>query len=263
MNSLSFLPSERQCHQQLFKLTYGSSSCPVCGHRLLYRSNYAWCRKCRKKHSIKSATWLKHSNLSFQKIWLLVWCWQHQETIGGTCRVVGISYPTVHRWIRRFRDILPSSRLKLSGIVEVDESFFGKQKYGSQTIVAGAIERDTRRIRLQIIPDRAQDSLELFLANNILTGSLILTDAHSGYSDLEFYGFAHEICNHSQGHFGPTNMIENLWSVIKRSLMRLYGRLTLKDLNNILKEWERRQNNPELFYAVDNYLRATCSGLVE
>lgn len=125
MNSLTFLPSERQCHKHLFKFTYGSCNCPKCNHRLLYRSSYAWCSNCRIKHSIKSVTWLRYSNLSFQKLWLLVWCWQHQETIGGICKIVGISYPTAHRWITRFRDILPKNRLQLSGIIEVDESFFG------------------------------------------------------------------------------------------------------------------------------------------
>lgn len=129
MNSLANLPTERQCHKQLFKLTYGSCKCPICEHKLLYRSNYAWCSHCRVKHSIKAATWLKHCNLSFQKIWLLIWCWQHHETVGGICRIVSISYPTAHRWLIRFRQILPDSSLKLSGIVEVDESFFGKQRY--------------------------------------------------------------------------------------------------------------------------------------
>ncbi len=118
---------------------------------------------------------------------------------------------------------MPSSSLKLSGIVEVDESFFGKQRFGSQAIVVGAIERDTRRVRLQVIPDRAQDTLELFLSNTVRRGSHITTDAHAGYS-----------------------------------LRRLYGRLTLADLPDILKEWEQRQNNSEMFYTVDSYLRATA-----
>ena len=53
-------------------------------------------------------------------------------------------------------------------------------------------------------------------------------------------------------------MIENFWGVLKRSLRRMYGRLTLADLPDILKEWEQRQNNPEMFYTVDSYLRATA-----
>ena len=258
MNSLANLPTERQCHKQIFKAIYGVSGCPACAHRPLYRSNYAWCRVCRKKWSVKAACWLKQSNLSFRSIWLLIWCWQQQKSVGTTVDITGRSYPTVRRWFRRFREHMPSSSLKLSGIVEVDESFFGKQRFGSQAIVVGAIERDTRRVRLQVIPDRAQGTLELFLSNTVRRGSHITTDAHAGYSDLEFYGYTHERCNHSFGHFGPTNMIENFWGVLKRSLRRLYGRLTLADLPDILKEWEQRQNNPEMFYTVDSYLRATA-----
>lgn len=260
MNSLATLPSERQCHIQLFKLMYGSSRCPSCTERLSFRRAYAWCRLCRTKHSVRAATWFRGSNLPLQKLWLLIWCWQKQKATGTAVDIAGVSYPTVRRWFRRFRALVPESMLQLSGIVEVDESFFGKQKFGKQTIVVGAIERDTRRIRLQIIPDRAQDTLELFLTNTVARSAHLTTDAHSGYHDLEFYGYSHERCNHSNGHFGPTNMIENFWGVLKRSLRRLYGKLTLIDLQNILKEWEQRQNQPELFYTVDSYLRATlCS----
>ena len=123
--------------------------------------------------------------------------------------------------------------------------------------MVGAIERDTRRVRLQIVPDRAQDSLELFLTKTVARSAHITTDAHTGYHDLEFYGYSHERCNHSNGHFGPTNMIENFWGVLKRSLRRLYGKLTLVDLRNILREWEQRQNQPDLFYNPYNYLKAT------
>lgn len=258
MNSLTNLPSERQCHKQIFNAVYSSTGCPSCTGRLLFRAAYAWCRVCRKKHSVKSVCWLRGSNLSFRQLWLLIWCWQQQKSTGTTVDVAGCSYPTVRRWLRRFRQHLPESTLELSGIVEVDESFFGKQKFGAQTIVVGAIERDTRRVRLQIVPDRAQDTLEPFLTRCVSRTAHLTTDAHSGYNDLEFYCYSHERCNHSHGHFGPTNMIENFWGVIKRSLRRLYGKLTLPDLPNILKEREQRQNQPELFYNVASYLRV-CS----
>ena len=264
MNSLTTLPSERQCHIQIFTSLYGVSCCPQCASRLLFRRRYAWCRVCRKKHSAKAHSWLRQSNLSYRQVWLLIWCWQQQKSTGTTVDITGLSYPTLRRWFRRFREYLPASHLELSGIVEVDESFFGKQKYGNQTIVVGAIERDTRRVRLRIVKDRAQDTLELFLTQTVSRSSHLTTDAHAGYHDLEFYGYSHERCNHSNGHFGPTNMIENFWGVLKRSLRRLYGKLTLPDLRNILKEWEQRQNRPELFYNVTNYLRATlCSGCVQ
>ena len=103
----------------------------------------------------------------------------------------------------------------------------------------------------------------MFLQTTVQRGSHITSDAFSGYHDLEFYGYSHERCNHSNGHFGPTNMIENFWGVLKRSLRRLYGKLTLPDLKNILKEREQRQDQPELFYDGSSYLRAGCSGFVQ
>jgi transposase-like protein len=255
MNSLTTLPRERQCHTLLFKLAYGSTVCPVCRSKLLFRRRYAWCASCRRKHSAKAATWLRQSNLTFQQLWLLIWCWQQKQTPGSACAIAGVSYPTVRRWFERFRRRLPVSNMQLSGVVEVDEAFFGKQRYGRQTMVVGAIERDTRRLRLQVIPDREQDTLELFLTTCVTRQSLILTDAHAGYSDLEFYGYAHERCNHSLGHFGPTNQIENTWGVMKQALRRAYGKLTVAGLPDILREWEQRHNQPDLFYNPKSYLQ--------
>lgn len=69
--------------------------------------------------------------------------------------------------IARFRQHLPSDGGELlSGVVAVDEAWFGKQRHskrGKQTIVMGGIEVDTRRLKLQVIPDTEQDSIELFL----------------------------------------------------------------------------------------------------
>jgi hypothetical protein len=131
--------------------------------------------------------------------------------------------------------------------------------------VVGTIERDTRRIRLEIVKDRERDTLEDFVLRTVEGGSQINTDLWRGYSELGLIGYAHEPYNHSLGHFSGTNMIENLWSVIKRHLRSLYyGRLTLIDLPLILNEWQIRQNQPALMYNVSNYLRATaCSGLVQ
>lgn len=59
--------------------------------------------------------------------------------------------------------------------------------------------------------------------------------------------------------------IENLWSVIKRALRYIYRDLTfnLNDLGLILREYENRYNNPDLFYSVDSYLKArACYGFV-
>jgi hypothetical protein len=262
MDSLASLPSERQCHKQLYKIVRGKFACPYCDGKILLRDRYVWCGKCRKKYSVRSETWFRGSKLSFQKIWLLIWCWQKKKSIGATKDISGVTYPTIRKWFRQLRRTLPKIYgQKLSGFVEVDESFFGKRKYGRQTIVIGAIERGSRKLRLKIIKDRGRRTLERFTVAHVALGSDVRTDYHEGYNELFLYGYRHERCNHSIGHFGSTNTIENMWGVIKRHLRSLYCNLSITDLKYILIEWENRQNNPALFYNVVSYLRASaCSG---
>jgi len=265
MNSIASLPGNWQCHKQLFKIVWGVDHCPDCGGKLLFRPNYEWCKQCRLKTSVKGETWLRYSNLPYRKLWLLIWCWQQKQTIGSTRQLCGVSYPTIRKWFKRFRTVLPKDRTVLSGLVEADESAFGKQKFGNQIWVVGAIERDTRQIKLRIIPSRDRDSLEQFILDNVEPGSHINTDAWGAYNELSLLGYTHDWCNHSIGHFGETNLIENLWSVIKRHLRSMYNsKLTLTDLPLILNEWQIRQNKPKLMYNVSNYLNATvCSGLLQ
>ena len=257
MTSLTNVPAERRCKQLVHRLLTHQTSCTTCNGTLSWRREYGWCRSCRTKVRPKAGTWFRGSKLKYRQIFLLLWCWQQRQSPGTARLVVGVSYTTVNRWYWRFRQHVPETAPELSGVVEVDESFFGRQKYGGQKLVAGAIERDTRRVRLQLIPDRAQDTLELFLTATIARSSFILTDAHAGYSDLAYYGYAHERCNHSNGHFGPTNQIENFWGVLKRHLKKLYGCVPTRQLRLILREWMARQNSPGLFASPTAYLAAT------
>lgn len=267
MPSLTNIPGEARCKQLVHQLLTHKSKCANCDGKIVWRRyrEYGWCKACRIKVRPKAATWFRGSKLSYRQTFVLLWCWQQRQSPRTACLVTGVSYTTVGRWYNRFRLLLPGAADSLlSGIVEVDESFFGRQRYGHQTMVVGAIERDTRRLRLQVIEDRAQDTLELFLTTHVDRSSLILTDAHAGYHDLEFYGYTHERCNHSNGHFGPTNQIENMWGVMKRHLKKLYGCIPTKDLELTLREWMARQNQPSWFTSPQAYLKATlCSGLVD
>jgi len=48
------------------------------------------------------------------------------------------------------------------------------------------------RLRLQVVPDRSQASLEAFTAENITKGSTVRTDGYYGYNRLTRYGYWHE-----------------------------------------------------------------------
>lgn len=263
MNSIADLPNEYHCHRKFYKLIWGECTCSKCGSKkLLLRNNYEFCSSCRYKSSVKAETIFRNSKLTFRQIFILIYCWQKKCSIGEITRLLKMSYPTVSLWLRRLRMALKPSNEVLSGKVEVDGSYFGRRKFGSQRLVIGAINPMTNRIRLKVIPYRSRKCAEDFITKAIKEKSLVVTDGYKGYNELPLLGYKWQACDHSTGFFGPTNHIEALWSSIKRALRYIYRDLTfnLKDLNLILREWENRHNHPELFYNVDNYLKSCgCS----
>ena len=263
MTSLADIPGEARCKQLVYRLltkqTTNKVVCTACGGRISWRQEYGWCRLCRRKIRPKATTWFRGSKLTYRQIFLLLYCWQKRQSPGAARLATGLSYTTIRRWYWRFRAIAPKDNqdAMLSGVVEVDEAWFGKKRFGNQTIVVGAIERDTKRLKLQIIPDTEQDSLEGFLETHVTRGSLVVTDCASGYNDIEWLGYSHESWNHSKGRYAGTNHIEQIWSAMKRYLRKLYGCIPTKKLQLILNEWMARHNRQSLFASPYNFLEAT------
>jgi len=256
MFSIKHLGYEKKCQKLIAQTVFGRKlSCPCCRNHLLMREKYYWCGVCRKKIRLRSYIRFPRSKLKYGDILILILAWQKNVHPGAVKHLRGISYTTINRWYSRFRKLLPRDGLLLNGEVEVDEAYFGRQKYNNQKIVIGGIERQTRRVKLQEIPDREQDSLEIFLTGNIDPESMLHTDCLAGYYDLCWNGYGHQMHNHSQGHFRGTNNIENLWSVTKRRIRRMYGQIRTYKLDEYINEWEARSNFPELFKNPLTYLK--------
>ena len=238
--------------------------CPKCGWPRMkenYNGRYVWCGHCRSKHrySAHERTFLYGCKLQPVQLYQLLWCFLNRTTIETVRAVTKLSYTTIESYTKKFRQSLSqhaADEVKLSGLVKIDESFFGrKRSRQAQTIVVGAIEADTGRIRLAIITDREQETLERFVQDNIEIGSAIVTDYWLGYIGLDSLGYEHYPFNHSKGEFAHTNQIESLWAEIKKSLRRIHGNILTSDLQLILHEYEARHNQPHLFNSPENYLK--------
>jgi hypothetical protein len=247
------------------EIVFGSQLvCPKCSHIEMkenYRRRYLWCKYCRSKHrySASHGAFLYGCKLQPIQLYQLLWCFVNRMTIETARTTTSLSYTSIERWMNRFRQNLPfntKDESKLSGIVKIDESFFGKQRSKqAQVIVVGAIEADTGRIRLQIIPDREQETLEGFILQNVEIGSVIVTDYWLGYIGLDDLGYEHYPFNHSKGEFAHTNQIESLWAEIKKYMRRTQGNVLTGKLDLILNEWMVRRNRPELFEGVEQFLQ--------
>lgn len=263
MSNLPNMAGNLKCWRNLNKLVFGGGvSCPGCGSSLKenYRHGYLWCAACRRKYrpTAHRGSWLYGLKLKPRQFFLLLWAWQNKKSPDTARLLARVSYTTVQRWYGRFRAQLPDAAVILEGIVQVDESYFGRLRSKQpQVIVAGAIAPHSRHVSLRITNTRSQEVLERFVQDAVKPGSLVLTDKWYAYQELSLLGYEHEACNHSQGHFGPTNEIEGLWGILKRHLRKLYGCIPTKQLAAILREWMARQNSPWLFASPENYLRAT------
>ena len=109
----------------------------------------------------------------------------------------------------RLRSVLVRpGRDRLTGTVEVDETYFGgeepglrggRQK-GKKILIGVAVERrgpkGFGRCRMAILADGSADSLHPFVTANVEPGATVVTDGWSGYQGIDTLGYVHE--PHSQ-----------------------------------------------------------------
>jgi transposase-like protein len=132
---------------------------------------------------------------------------KHGASALGLKRVLGLgSYQTAWTWLHKLRRaMVRPGRDRLSGAVEVDETFIGAPEedvHGRETedkaiVVVGAEQRGRAigRIRLRRINDASAEQLEPFIQDSLLPGSLVITDGWRGYAGLEKLGYQHGVRN--------------------------------------------------------------------
>lgn len=259
MLTLLTLPaSEKGCRDAILTTLFPNQvTCPAGHAGQLLRPAYVWCPACRRKWRLKRRLGFAYAKLTYRQLLALVVCWQGRLSPGDIKHTTGLSYTTILRWLERLRARLPQQTDPLGGRLETDESFLGHRAWDNQAIVAGVMDAGGA-VRLSAIADVAQDTIEGFLHRAAAPGSLLAADAHSSHLGLEAVGYGLELCNHSLGHFGPTNRIENVWSCLDRFVIRTRDRFLKQFLPGILREFQARRNYPELFTNPFAYLRATA-----
>lgn len=224
------------------------------------------CASCGKKTSVTAGTVFQdaHSPLTvwFELVWRFASSTQGISAVEAQ-RDLGIgSYRTAWGMCHRLRRVLVwPGRDRLTGRVEADEMYVGGverglrggRQRGKKAVVGIAVE--TRgwgrlgRARLVVLPDVSEASLGAFRADCVEPGSVVVTDAWSGYSRKALAGYTHEKVSHRQAlRYGadPDELLpgpDRVASLVKRWLLATHqGAASGEHLQEYLDEWVFRFN---------------------
>jgi transposase-like protein len=202
---LAQFPDERACWQYLIDIRWANGYiCPQC------KSDQYWltskhkirCSVCKKELSITSGTIFEGTNKPLL-LWFHIMYWVVAQKTGASAYnmkdFMGFgSYETAWTWLHKLRRaMVRTGREKLTGTVEVDESYLGGEEIGTGRTGRGADEKclviiatecvgkKIGRVRFKIIPDASTENLKPFIEDNIEQGSEVITDGWTGYSFLK------------------------------------------------------------------------------
>lgn len=203
-----WFPSEPACEAFLRRLRWPQGfECPSCRRREGWETSRGLirCSQCQRQTSATAGTLFegtrKPLRVWFQAIWYLT-NQKHGVSALGLQRVLGLgSYQTAWTWLHKLRRaMVRPGRELLTGEVEVDEAFLGgegEEIAGRGTdrfliVIAAEIRgRGTGRIRMALLEDASAQSLVPFVERTVVKGSVIRTDAWSGYIPLSRHGYDH------------------------------------------------------------------------
>lgn len=167
------------------------------------------CPGCGRRTSVTAGTIFDKTRTPLS-VWFAA-CWQFATAKDGVSALslqrsleIG-SMQTAWAMLHRLRSVLVRpGRERLSGTVEMDETFLGGVKPGAKggrtpgekVLVGVAVERKEPRgfgrCRLAVLPDAATPSLAEFLADHVEPGSTVVTDGWQPYRGALAGNYTHE-----------------------------------------------------------------------
>ena len=151
--------------------------------------------------------------------------------------LTGVSEQTLAKYFYQLRKKIVefcASEAKFSGVVEVDESYFGPRRVrgkrgrgaNGKTIVFGLLKRNGK-VYTQIVKNVSRAELMPIIKGKVLEGSTVNSDGWQSYDSLILNGYKHHRVYHSHNEFARgkshINGIENFWGLAKVRLAKFRG----------------------------------------
>lgn len=202
---ISQFKNEDDCWNYIFAIRWPNGFlCPQCsnlGAFWISDQKLIHCSLCGHQTSVTSGT-IFHGTRKPLLLWFHIMWWVVAQKTGASANnlmdFMGFgSYETAWLWLQKLRRaMVRPEREKLSGVIEVDETYIGgheigsgKQGRGAETkilvvVATECVGKQIGRVRFKCIEDASGDNLINFIKENIEEGSTIITDGWSGYNSL-------------------------------------------------------------------------------
>lgn len=232
---MDMFPNENACLEYLSIVRWPDGyRCMRCDSQAYWKKarGLFCCRDCGYECSVKAGTLFQDTHkplrLWFQAIWYVVNQKNGVSAI-GLQKALGLgSYHTAWEWLHKLRRaMVRPDRDRLSGLVEMDETFIGGERSGKRgrgaegkTLVLIAAEETSigiGRIRLTPIVDASGETLKEATLQMVEPGSTLRTDGWDAYNILENYGYTHVPTSHKNAESGDaTPLAHRVAALLKR-----------------------------------------------
>lgn len=220
------------------------------------------CRDCRKQFSVTVGTVFERSKIPLTK-WLaatyLICSSKKGISSHQIHRTLGVTYKTAWFMTHRIREAMRDTSTDqlggdgTSGIVEADETFFGKTRgQGSGTHmsqkqkVVALVERQGR-VRAYHVATVTAATLKPILEKQISASARLMTDGASYYKQITTTFKSHETVDHGAGEYVrgdvTTNTVEGFFGILKRGINGIYQHVSPAHLHRYVDEFCFRYNN--------------------
>ena len=268
-------PTEEACEEHLFKVRWPEGFiCPNCQSMRFYKvqtRGLYQCTSCRRQTSVTAGTVIHKSKMPLQ-----IWFWaiylcvtdKRGRSALSLSRHVGVSYPTAWLMLHKIRPAMAArdASYKLSGLVEIDDAYFGGQTqrepgsgkgHGRGTdkakvvVAVSMANGKPAYVRMKVIDQMSTRELTGFATECVKPGAEIVTDGLAAYTKLSELGY-----NHSPKVFkkeGPEFLkwVHTIISNAKAYIDGTYHGLDKVHLQSYLDEFcyrfNRRNRSKELF----------------
>ena len=255
--------SEEACVEYLIQMRWPDGFvCPSCDGRKAWRTGRALfhCAGCNRQVSATAGTIFQGTRKPLQ-MWFRAMWWVTSQKNGASAKGLqqnlGLgSYQTAWAWLHKLRRaMVRPGRDRLSGLVEVDETYVGgpEKRPGrgaeDKTLVVIAVEKNGRslgRTRMAVVCDASRDQLCGFVQACVEPASTVRTDGWQGYRDLKNREYVHDRILQQGNSQEPSELlpgVHRIASLLKRWLLGTHqGAVSSTHLPYYLDEFTFRFN---------------------